>query len=46
LGVPFSRADLLAFVEDVWAVAEEDPDAVRWAERFVESMGSPMASKI
>jgi hypothetical protein len=35
--VSFSRADLLEFVEDVWPLAQDDPDPVPWAERFLES---------
>jgi hypothetical protein len=36
-GLAFSRADVLEFVEDVWPLAKDDPDPVRWAERFLES---------
>jgi hypothetical protein len=36
-GVAFSRADVLAFVGDVWQLALEDPDPVRWADAFVEA---------
>ena len=36
-GVPFSRADLLAFADDVRQLAQEDPDPVRWAECFIEA---------
>jgi hypothetical protein len=36
-GLPFSRADVLAFVGDVWQLAEEDADPVRWADAFVEA---------
>jgi hypothetical protein len=34
-GLTFSRADVLAFADDVWPLAEEDPDLVRWADAFV-----------
>jgi hypothetical protein len=37
LGVSFYRADLIDFVESVWSLAQEDPDPVPWAERFLES---------
>ena len=36
-GVPFDRGDLETFAVDVWPLAEEDPDAVRWAEAFLEA---------
>jgi hypothetical protein len=36
-GVPFARAALLAFVASVWPLAEEDPDAARWAAAFLEA---------
>jgi hypothetical protein len=35
-GVAFSRADVLAFADDVWPLAADDPDAVRWADAFTE----------
>jgi hypothetical protein len=34
-GVAFTRADVLAFVGDVWQMAEEGPDPERWADAFV-----------
>jgi hypothetical protein len=44
LGVSFNRGDLLDFVESVWPLAQEDPDPVPWAERFLESgRGTMMA---
>jgi hypothetical protein len=36
-GYSFSRADLLDFVASAWSLIEDDPDPVRWAERFVEA---------
>jgi hypothetical protein len=36
-GVPFSRADVLAFAEAVWVLAAEDPDPVRWTKCFIEA---------
>jgi hypothetical protein len=36
-GLPFSRADVLVFADDVWQLAQEDPDPVRWADAFVEA---------
>jgi hypothetical protein len=43
-GISFSRADVLDFVESVWRRAEDDPDPVFWAERFLESgRGTAMA---
>jgi hypothetical protein len=36
-GLPFSRADVLAFAEGVWPLAQEAPDPVRWADAFVEA---------
>jgi hypothetical protein len=36
-GLPFSRADVSAFADDVWPLALEDPDPVRWADAFVEA---------
>jgi hypothetical protein len=37
LRVAFSRADVLAFADDVWPLAQENPDPVRWAGAFVEA---------
>jgi hypothetical protein len=34
-GVPFIRPELEAFVDDVWPLAEEDPDPSRWAREFL-----------
>jgi hypothetical protein len=36
-GISFSLADLLEFIEAVWPLAQDDPDPVVWAERFLES---------
>jgi hypothetical protein len=36
-GVAFNRADVLAFADDVWPLAREDPDAVKGADAFVEA---------
>jgi hypothetical protein len=36
-GLSFSRAAVLDFVQSAWPLAEDDPDPVLWAERFVES---------
>ena len=36
-GLSFTRADVLAFVGDVWPLAQADPDPVRWADAFVEA---------
>jgi hypothetical protein len=33
-GLPFSRAAVLAFPNDVWQLAREDPDPVLWADAF------------
>jgi hypothetical protein len=32
--VPFDRAKLEPWAADVWPVAEDDPDVIRWAEAF------------
>jgi hypothetical protein len=34
-GVPFDRRELETFAQDVWTLAEENPDTVRWAEAFL-----------
>jgi hypothetical protein len=36
-GLPFDRAALLAFVASVWTLTEDDPEAARWAEAFLEA---------
>jgi hypothetical protein len=36
-GLSFTRANVLAFAEGVWQLAQEDPDPVRWADAFVEA---------
>jgi hypothetical protein len=28
-GLPFNRADVLAFADEVWPLAQDDPDPVR-----------------
>jgi hypothetical protein len=35
-GVPYVRPDLEAFVDDVWPLAEDDPDVGRWARVYAE----------
>jgi hypothetical protein len=37
LGVPFARAELLAFAADVWTLATDDPDPARWAREFLDA---------
>ena len=34
-GVEFDRRELETFAEDVWSLAEEYPDTIRWAEAFL-----------
>jgi hypothetical protein len=36
-GLFFSRAEVLAFADNVWQLAQEAPDPVRWADAFVEA---------
>jgi hypothetical protein len=36
-GISFGRADLLDFVSSIWPLAQDDPDPVVWAARFIES---------
>jgi hypothetical protein len=38
-GMPFTRAELLAFVVSAWTLIEDDPDVGRWAWEFLEAMG-------
>jgi hypothetical protein len=33
--VAFDRGELVTFAEDVWSLAEEDPEPIRWAEAFL-----------
>jgi hypothetical protein len=42
-GVPFDRADLLAFVVSAWPLIEDDPDVGRWVGAFMEAMGMALA---
>ncbi len=44
-GVPFDRGELLAFVEDVWPLAEDDPDPGRWAREFIAALQAASASE-
>jgi hypothetical protein len=37
LGVPFDRAELLAFAACVWPLAADEPDPGRWAREFLEA---------
>ena len=32
--VPFTRGDLIAFVESAWVLIEDQPDVIRWCEEF------------
>jgi hypothetical protein len=34
-GLPFDRGDVVEFAEDVWPLAEDDPDSGRWADAFL-----------
>jgi hypothetical protein len=36
-GISFNLAELIEFVEGVWPLAQDDPDPVVWARRFVEA---------
>jgi hypothetical protein len=36
-GRPFDRASVLAFVEAVWPLVEDDPDIGLWATEFWET---------
>ena len=33
--VAFDRAELETFAADVWSLAEEDPDPIRWSQAFL-----------
>jgi hypothetical protein len=33
--VPFDRGELEAWAADVWSLAEDAPDVIRWAEAFL-----------
>jgi hypothetical protein len=33
--VPFHRGELETWAADVWPLAEDDPDVIRWAEAFL-----------
>jgi hypothetical protein len=35
--IPFSRAELLAFVAGAWPLIEDDPDVTYWARKFIGS---------
>jgi hypothetical protein len=37
-GSRFSRADLVAFVPDVWPLTQENPGVAFWAQGFPESV--------
>jgi hypothetical protein len=32
--VPFDRGELETWADDVWPLAEDDPDVIRWSEAF------------
>jgi hypothetical protein len=34
-GGPFDRVDVTTFAQDVWPLAEDDPDPARWADAFL-----------
>jgi hypothetical protein len=33
--VPFDRGELETWAANVWPLAEDDPDVIRWAEAFL-----------
>jgi hypothetical protein len=33
--VPFDRGELDTWAADVWSLADDDPDVIRWAEAFL-----------
>jgi hypothetical protein len=33
--VPFDRGELETWAGDVWSLAEDDPDVIRWAGAFL-----------
>jgi hypothetical protein len=39
-GVPYVRPDLEAFVDDVWSLAEDDPEVTRWADAFAKALSA------
>jgi hypothetical protein len=43
-GVPFDLAELLAFAEDVWPLADDPADIGRWATAFLEARAGVAAA--
>jgi hypothetical protein len=33
--VPFDRGELETWASDMWPLAEDDPDPIRWSEAFL-----------
>jgi hypothetical protein len=42
-GVPYVRPDLEGFVDDVWPLAEDDPDVTRRAQEWLRRGREPLA---
>src|SRR5262249_35232398 len=40
--VPFDRAELETWAADVWRLAEDEPDVIRWAEAFLAARQDPL----
>jgi hypothetical protein len=38
--VTFDRGELETWAADVWSLAEDDPDLIRWAEAFLAARAS------
>lgn len=38
LGVPHDRGDLVAWLDSVWPLVEDDPDVGRWAREYAEAV--------
>jgi hypothetical protein len=44
--VPFDRGELETWAADVWPLAEDDPDVIRWAEAFLRQGTEPKRGSV
>jgi hypothetical protein len=41
--IPFTRGDLIVFVESAWPLVEDNPDLAHWCQQFRERLAACQA---
>jgi hypothetical protein len=41
--IPFTRGDLIAFVESCWVLIDDNPDLAHWCQQFRERLAACQA---